>query len=106
MSGLNLSDILQKRITGNPGETEKGRRSGDDPVVILPTDIDKIAELEKTIADLKNPNDDDTMSEEERNEKLQEAISKKAIAEEKKEEALEKSNAIDTTDETKRTAEI
>lgn len=66
----------------------------------------KIAELEKTIADLKNPKDDDTMSEEERGQKLQEAISKKAIAEEKKEEAIENSNAISTLDETKRTAEI
>lgn len=78
----------------------------EDALETVKKQSDKIAELEKTIADLKNPNDDDTMSEEERNEKLQEAISKKAIAEEKKEEALEKSNAIDTTDETKRTAEI
>lgn len=67
---------------------------------------DKIAELEKTIADLKNPKEDDTMSDEERNQKLQEAISRKAIAEEKKEEALDKSKTIETIDETKRTAEL
>lgn len=70
-------------------------------------DKDKIiADQQKTIDELKNPKDDDSMTDEERSQKLQEAITKKTIAEEKRDEALNTSNSIDTVDETKRTAEI
>jgi len=65
-----------------------------------------IADQQKIIDELKNPKDDDKMSDEERNQKLQEAITKKTIAEDRKEEALNQAKAIDTTDETKRNAEI
>lgn len=82
------------------------KRLKEDALKTVTKQSDKIAELEKTIEALKNPKDDDTMSDEERGQKLQEAISKKAIAEEKKEEALENSKAIETLDETKRTAEM
>lgn len=97
-----MSDWIKKLL-----EKKNNEKKLKEEALKVVADKEKIiADQQKIIDELKNPKDDDNMSDEERQAKLQEAITKKTIAEDKKDEALEKSKSIDSVDETKRSEEI
>lgn len=82
------------------------RRLKNDALDVVKKQEWLIDTLKSEIEALKNPKDDDTMSDSEREEKLLKAMNKVSIAEDKRDDALEKTKTIDTTDETIRLTEV